>query len=101
MINQDGSFSNLAKALDMRQMKALLAHARDMATSLADRMFRGETHIAPAQSEASSSCDYCEFRDICGFEPDSPDASFRRVPSMNMEQLRLRLDGETRPASRG
>ncbi|MCL1855239.1 MAG: PD-(D/E)XK nuclease family protein, partial [Clostridia bacterium] len=94
MLNQDGSLKSLAKALDMRQMKALLAHARDMAAILADRIFSGETHIAPVQSEAISACNYCEFHAICGIEADSPDAPFRRVPSMDMEELRLRLAGE-------
>ena len=34
----------------------------------------------------------CDYRAVCHFDPTRPDAAFREVPKMDMEELRQQLD---------
>lgn len=88
---KSGALKKNAKALSMDEMTALLRHARDVAASLAKRLLDGETDILPSQDQGCVSCNICDYRTICHFDPDSPDAAVRNVPEMSMDQLRCAL----------
>lgn len=92
MLDKNGEIKKEAKAVDLPQMRALLAHAREVATGLAERMMDGRVEIHPARSGSNAACGYCDYRAICGFDPDSADADFADVPAMDMQQLRAQLD---------
>lgn len=88
---KSGGILKTAKALDMDQFTSLLAHARSVATSLADDLFGGKNEILPTRNQDMVSCTYCDFRVICHFDANSPDAPLRELPKMNMEDLRREL----------
>ena len=96
LYQKNGELKKLAKALDAQQFAALLTHAREVAVGLADRLFGGETEIAPTRDQSRTSCDFCDYRAICRFDCQSPEAPFRTVPDMSMEQLRAELDASTK-----
>ena len=91
MYLKSGELKKTARALDMPQLTALLSHAREVAVALADRLFGGETAISPARDPDRCACDRCDFRAVCRFDPTSPDAPFRDLPEMGMEELRQAL----------
>ena len=88
---KSGELKKTARALSMEQLTALMRHARDTATSLADRLFGGEISISPMRDSSRTSCDLCEFSAICRFDPSASESSLRELPSMNMEEMRTRL----------
>ena len=94
MLDRQGQLKSTAKAVDLPQLQSLLAHAREMATTLAQGIFSGETGVSPVQTGSATACDYCDYRAICGFDPASPDSAYRSVPRMDMAALRQRLSGE-------
>jgi ATP-dependent helicase/nuclease subunit B len=91
MLGKTGEVRSSAKALELPALQALLEHARETATALAEGIFSGQTDIRPTQSGGRSACDFCGFGDICGFHPDIPGAAFTAVPGMDMDELRERL----------
>lgn len=94
LYQKSGELKKTAKALDMEQMRALLRHARDVASGLAGRLFGGETAISPTRESSRTSCDHCDYRAVCRFDCESPDAPFRDVPAMSMEDMRAALAPE-------
>ncbi len=88
---KSGELKKTAKALNEHQFYALLRHARETAVELADRLFGGETCIAPSREQSRTSCDFCDYRAICHFDCASPEAPFRTVPDMSMEEMRAML----------
>jgi len=88
---KSGELKKTARALDASQFAALLAHARETAVELADRLFGGETAISPTRDQNRTSCDFCDYRTVCRFDCASPDAPFRTLPDMSMEELRSTL----------
>ena len=91
MYLKSGELKKTAKALDAQQFAALLSHARETAVELADRLFGGQTEIAPTREQSRTSCDFCDYRAICHFDISSPEAPFRTVPDMSMEEMRAAL----------
>lgn len=91
MYLKSGELRKTARALDAQQFTALLRHARETAVELADRLFGGETAISPTRDQSRTSCDFCDYRAICHFDCQSPEAPFRTVPDMSMEEMRLTL----------
>ncbi len=88
---KSGGLKKNATAFNEQQLAALLKHAREVATNLADRLFGGETHISPIRDSSRTSCDLCEFRAVCRFDITAPDAVAREVPSMSMDEMRKAL----------
>lgn len=88
---KSGELKKTARALDEQQFAALLRHAREVAVELADRLFGGETAIAPTRDQSRTSCDFCDYCSICHFDCLSPEAPFRTVPDMGMDELRSML----------
>ena len=93
MYLKSGELKKTARALDEKQFAALLEHARQTASELAERLFGGENVISPIRDQSRTSCDFCDFRTICRFDCASPEAPFRTVPAMDMEELRTSLSG--------
>lgn len=92
---KSGELKKTAHALDMPQMKALMRHARETAAQLAERLANGETAISPTRDQSRTSCDLCDYRAVCHFDCHSPDAPFREVPGMTMEEMRTALSTRT------
>ncbi len=93
---KSGELKKTAKALDEQQFAALLSHAREVAVEMADRLFGGETEIAPSREQSRTSCDFCDYRAICHFDVSSPEAPFRTVGDMSMEELRAALSAASK-----
>jgi ATP-dependent helicase/nuclease subunit B len=92
LYQRSGELKKTAKALSMPQLRALMLHARETASSLAERLFSGETTIAPLRDSSRTSCDMCDFRTVCRFDASAPGARLRELPGMDMEEMRCRLD---------
>lgn len=96
---RDGSLRKDARALDEAQMQALLRHTRQQATALAQELFNGDTAIRPVQDGEGSSCQRCDFRPICGYQPDARGATARELPPMSLDELKTRLDAGNEEAA--
>ena len=87
-----------AHALSMEQMTALIHHARQEATRLAQELLDGETAISPMR-DGMAACEMCDYQSVCHFDPTRPDAAFREVPKLDMEGLREKLDESLSPGN--
>ncbi len=96
-----GEMRKDAHTLSLNQMTALMQHAREEATRLAQELLDGGTAISPMR-DGLAACEMCDYRAVCHFDPTRPDAAFREVPKMDMEELRQRLDEQSEaPAGNG
>ena len=94
VFNQDGTVAKTSAALDLEEMSALLAHARDTAAQLTDRIRQGEIAVSPTQVGPWTACDYCDYAAVCGLDPRLPGCEARCLPPMDREALLIRLQEE-------
>jgi len=91
---KSGELKKTAKALSLNELTALLRHARDVASEMAERLLDGETAISPTRDEGRVSCEHCNYQSVCRFDCQSPDAPFRELPPLSMEELRSLLGAQ-------
>ncbi len=91
LVQKTGELRKDAHALSMAQLTALMHHAREEATRLAGELLDGETAISPIR-DGMAACDMCDYQSVCHFDPASPGAKLREVPSLGMDELRQLLD---------
>ena len=95
VVLKNGELKKDAKALTLSQMQALMRHAREMAGELADQMLGGHTEILPVKEETRIPCEYCDYRNVCHFEPEKQDACFREIENLGMDDMRLMLENQS------
>ncbi|MBN1778212.1 MAG: PD-(D/E)XK nuclease family protein [Clostridiales bacterium] len=93
-VTKTGAPRKKAKALDEKHLDALMDHSKLKAGQFAQRMFEGDISIHPVIHGVKSSCDYCEYRSICGYDPLARGAQATEIYKLEMEELAQRLDGE-------
>lgn len=82
----DGGFDQRAMLATLEEMRALIAHAKDMAARLTERMREGEIAARPlCDGEKSGPCEHCDYADICR-------RSVSRAPDNARLMQRLRFD---------
>lgn len=90
VLSKGGEVRKNAKALDEKQLSALLRHARQVASELAEQLLSGDVAICPSCDQNRSACDLCDYQAICRFDPERD--AMRELPEMSMEQLRNSLE---------
>lgn len=96
-VTQTGALRKNAKVLNADQLDALMRHAKGKAAQFSGRMLAGDISIQPLKHGAKESCDYCQYRPICGYDPLARGAQGREILSISQEDLAERLDREINP----
>ena len=63
---------------------------------MSTRILGGEMEKNPYKLKQRTACDYCSFKEICGFDEKQEGNSFRRLPTFSDEELwkKMREKGE-------
>lgn len=92
---QSGELRKAAKALDAPHLNALMDHAKGKAAQFSMQMLGGDISIRPLKHGAKESCDRCDYRSVCGFDPLARGAWETELYTMPLEELATRLDRES------
>ena len=66
--NKDGELTKRSSVANSSQIKAMLNYVREKLLEDGGRILDGETGLNPYRMGEHSSCDYCEFKSVCGFD---------------------------------
>ena len=64
----------------------MLRYTREKERSLKDEMYAGEIGAAPYELGGDTGCDYCAYRDICGFDLRISGCAYRRLEKLSVEE---------------
>ena len=87
LLKKDGTLRQGALAVSEQEMALLVDYAVRMAAELSGRIAAGEIDISPAQRGNFRVCAYCDFRDICGFDPMLYGASARVLTPKKLSDI--------------
>ena len=59
-----------------------------------DRSMTGEVQANPYELNGSTGCDYCAYRDICGFDPRLDGYAYRSLEKYSKEEVIRRMEEE-------
>ena len=91
--NKDGSLSKASRVLTPGEFRTMLAYTKIMESELKEKMYEGEVQAEPYELNGATGCDYCECRDICGFDPRIDGCRYRQLEKYSLEEAveRMRL----------
>ena len=92
--NKDGSLSRYSKVLAPAEFHTLLEYTKRKEQELKRRILEGEAHARPFEMGNSTGCDYCGFRDICGFEPGLEGYEYHSLEKLSKEDVVERMKEE-------
>ena len=85
---KNGEVEEKGAAVSSEKLEALLAFARKEMLEGAKRIKEGEKGISPIRKEGDiTSCSYCPYHSICGFDEDLPNFRYRSPDSRTDEEL--------------
>ena len=68
-MTKDGHLRKDASAVSEREMDTIVRYARHLADQQNQRIADGKIEVSPYKLDQETGCKYCEYRNICHFEP--------------------------------
>lgn len=93
--NKDGSLSKNSRVLPGEYFRTVLSYAEQKEKQIRGDIRSGKTEAAPYQLKDATGCDYCPYRDICGFDLRIDGCRFRKLENYSMEEAVAKMKSET------
>ena len=93
--NKDGSLSKSSRALPGDTFRTVLAYAENKEKKIREEITSGKAAAEPYEMAGSTGCDYCAYRDICGFDIRIDGCGYRRLEKYSMEEAVAKMSVET------
>jgi ATP-dependent helicase/nuclease subunit B len=78
-IKKDGSFTAASKTISSEDYSALRAYTKDKMKEFGRKILQGDIEIDPYEQGQKSSCKYCPYKSVCGFDEKVPGYSMRNL----------------------
>ncbi|MCI5700512.1 MAG: exodeoxyribonuclease V subunit gamma [Lachnospiraceae bacterium] len=85
--NKNGSLSANSSVANAEQFAALSVYAANTVRGIGREILDGNVTVNPYERKGRSSCDYCSYRNICGFDSRIPGYEFRQLDSLKKEEI--------------
>ena len=85
--NKDGSLSRYSTAAAREQFDKLSVYVNDKMRDIGSRILKGETEVKPYQRKGKTACDYCTYREVCGFDTRIPGMGYQRLREYKTEEV--------------
>lgn len=95
-LNKDGSVRNSEKAVDEEQFALLRDYANHVIRENGQAMYQGDTAVRPYTLDKKSSCDYCPYHSVCGYDPKIRGYEMRELPKLSGEQIFEKMEEATK-----
>ena len=84
--NKDGSFRSNSNVLPREDFNTLLEYTKYKEKEIKKEIKDGVVMAEPYAMGDSTGCDYCAYRDVCGFDPKITGCEFRIYEKMSTEE---------------
>lgn len=90
-----GCFKPGKKAIGTEEeIRNMIAHTRKKMTEFGNGILEGNKEISPAKLGTSEPCGYCEYTNICGFNPQLPEHKYKELPPMDAAEVKEKIKEE-------
>ena len=91
--NKNGSLAKGSQVASKEQFENLCAFVKDKIKETGRDILDGVVAVNPYQMKKQTACDYCSYRQICGFDGKIPGYQFRRLPIFDDEEVWRKIEG--------
>lgn len=84
-----GEFSSKnAHLTNTKELNAISAYTKDKMIEIGEKIIRGQIDMKPQKGSISSPCNYCDFRNVCQFEPGLGGNSYGFASQLTKDEAR-------------
>lgn len=84
--NKNGSVSGYSKVVAGEDFQAMMVHARKKMKDARTKILNGDVGALPYKRGQESGCDYCPYRQVCGFDVKIPGYEYRDIGTTGKEE---------------
>lgn len=93
--NKDGSLSRNSKVLTQKEFTGFLRYTQKKEKELKEQIFEGHAEAFPYELGGNTGCDYCAYRDICGFDPRLEGYGYRILEKLSRDEVMGKIFAQT------
>lgn len=92
--NKEGELSKRSSAASKKQIQALLNFVNKRLVEDKNQILEGDARLNPYRAGERTACDYCEYKNACGFDARLPGYSYRNLAKRSVDELKEEIWGD-------
>ena len=92
--NKNGSLSKSSKAASAQDFYLMMKYAVNKVEEIRQKILSGDVKVNPYRRGTETSCDYCSYRQICGFDTKMEGYRYREINAMSVDKVIQAIKGE-------
>lgn len=92
--NKNGSLSKSSKAASAQDFYFMMKYAVNKVEEIRQKILSGDVKVNPYRRGTETSCDYCSYRQICGFDTKMEGYRYREIDAMSVDKVIQAIKGE-------
>lgn len=92
--NKNGSLSKNSKAASAQDFYLMMKYAVNKVEEIRQKILSGDVKVNPYRRGTETSCDYCSYRQICGFDTKMEGYRYREIEAMSVDKVIQAMKGE-------
>lgn len=92
--NKNGSLAASSSVASLRNIERLSAHVQNTMADIGRNILSGDVAINPYEKKGRTSCEYCPYKGICGFDQKIPGYKYRRLDRLSPKDVWIKLEEE-------
>ena len=96
-----GTLAGNSKVADQEQFSTIMNYVNYKAREIGQEILGGNVEVNPFAYQKESACDYCPYRNVCGFDEKIPGYSFRRLGTCKPEEIWEKMKAALKKVSTG
>ncbi len=86
-MKKDGGLAATSDAVSERVLENICHYAEEKSKELAEEIYGGNIRVTPYEYGTESSCDFCPYVSVCGFDRDVEGFSYRRLRKLDTDTI--------------
>ena len=88
---KDGSFSAYSSVINEEDMTTISNYVNQKIKELGTGILQGNISVNPCEQGGNSSCSYCAYRSICGYDAEISGFQMRKLEALSPDEAVLRM----------
>lgn len=88
---KDGSYSSKSSVINEDDMQEVSNYVNQKIKEIGKDILQGKIEINPCEQGTGTSCDYCAYRNVCGFDEGIEGYRYRKLESLEDEEVMERI----------
>lgn len=82
-----GTFSSNSKVANQEEFAIMMDYVQDKAKKIGREILMGNISVNPFERQKENACEYCPYKEVCGFDEKLPGYGYRKLENYKSEEL--------------